>query len=238
MTDKKLTAWRKDIGVAPGGVLRAHRLSAHGAAYSWFVRGARYVLPAAALVIAGLVLAQLMHNPLQDQLSHLPAEERTLPGQSALEGARYEGNDSEGRPFTVRADKALRVLPDNATASDLAPLEGETVDLERPSATLTLGNAGALNIDATAGRFEQDASTLDLTGGVTLSDQKGNELWVDKVNVDLNSNTLNSDTPVRGKGPDGTVDAEGLRLENGGEKVIFTGRTTLTLPASTKDTAP
>lgn len=237
MDNKKLTAWRNMAGVAPGGFARAHRLSAHGTVYTWIVRAGRFALPVAALLLAGVVITTLMKDPLQDQLSQLPAEEKTLPGQSALEGARYEGADTQGRPFVLTADKALRVLPPNATASDLAPAAGETVDLVRPKAALTMDGNKSLEISATDGRFVQDSSTLDLSGGVTLSDQAGNELWVDSVNVNLNNNALVSDTPVKGRGPDGTIDAEGLRLEDGGQKVIFEGRTTLTLPAK-KDTAP
>lgn len=234
---KKLTAWRSTAGVAPGGFARAHRLSAHGTVYTWIVRAGRYALPAVALVLAGVVIATLMKDPVQDHLSQLPEQERTLPGQSALEGARYEGLDTEGRPFVLTADKALRVLPPNATASDLAPAQGETVDLVRPKAALTMSGDKSLELTASEGRFVQDNSTLDLKGGVTLSDQAGNEIWVDNVNVNLTDNALVSDTPVKGHGPDGTIDAEGLRLEQGGERVIFEGRTTLTLPAK-KDKAP
>ncbi len=237
VNNKKLTAWRNSTGVAPGGFARAHRLSAHGPVYTVIVRAGRYALPAAALVLAGIVIATLMKNPMQDHLSQLPAEERTLPGQSALEGARYEGMDTQGRPFVLTADKALRVLPPDANANDLNPTTGETVDLVRPKAALTMSGNKSLELSATGGRFVQDSATLDLTGGVTLSDQAGNELWVDNVNVDLDDNALVSDTPVKGRGPDGTVDAEGLRLEDGGQRVIFEGRTTLTLPAK-KDTAP
>lgn len=235
--NKKLTAWRNSTGVAPGGFARAHRLSAHGPVYTAIVRAGRYALPAVALVLAGVVITTLLKDPVQDHLSQLPAEEKTLPGQSALEGARYEGMDTQGRPFVLTADKALRVLPADANASDLNPANGETVDLVRPKAALTMSGNKSLELSATGGRFEQDSSTLDLTGGVTLSDQAGNEIWVDKVNVDLDDNALVSDTPVKGRGPDGTIDAEGLRLEDGGERVIFEGRTTLTLPAK-KDTAP
>lgn len=231
MDNKKLTAWRNGGGVAPGGFARAHRLSAHGPAYTLLVRAGRFALPAAALVLAGLVIAQLTKSPLQDQLSQLPAEEKTLPGQSALEGARYEGVDTQGRPFVLTAEKAVRVLPAGASATDLNPATGETVDLVRPTAQLEMSGGKEMALRANGGRFTQDSSTLDLTGGVTLSDQAGNELWVDNVNVDLDANALTSTTPVKGRGPDGTIDAEGLRLENGGEKVIFEGRTTLTLPA-------
>ncbi len=229
-----MPTWRGTGKGELGVFARAHRLSARGAGYSWFVRGAKYALPAAALVIAGLVIARLMHDPFQEQLTQLPSEERTLPGQSALEGARYEGVDMQGRPYVLRADKALRVLPPDATASDLAPAAGETVDLVRPSANMTLSDERSLSLDASEGRFVQDDSVLDLTGGVTLTDQSGNALWLDSVNVNLQDNALVSDKPVRGQGPDGTIDAQGLRLENGGEKVIFTGRTTLTLPTAKK----
>lgn len=234
MGNKKLTAWR--ASVPSGGFARAHRLSAHGTAYTWLVRAGRYALPAAALVLAGLVIVQLTKNPLQDHLAQLPADEKTLPGQSALEGARYEGADAQGRPFVLRADRALRVLPPSTAADGLAPAAGETVDLVRPSAQIGMAGDSALALSAAGGRFVQDTSTLDLTGGVTLSDQAGNELWIDAVNVDLRTNALTGASPVKGHGPAGTIDAQGMRLEDGGARVIFEGRTTLTLPAGKEGT--
>lgn len=224
--------WRTMTAQGMDGLARVHRLSAHGAGYSGFVKTTKYMLPLLALLLMGLVLTRLQYNPLSEHLTQLPDEEKTIPGQSELTGARYEGVDTEGRPFTLTADKAIRVMTDQNAAADMADLDGETVDLLQPRAEMKSMGKDGLSLSASEGRFEQDTSRLNLTGGVTLEDGRGNELWIDNVDVDLSGNALVADTPVRGQGPDGTVDAEGLRLEDGGARVIFTGRTTLTLSPS------
>lgn len=222
--------WRGAAGALPGGFSRVHRLSAHGAAYSFFVRLAKIVLPGLALILMGVVIARMQHDPLQDQLTQLAPDEKTVPGQSELTGARYEGVDDKGRPFVLTADKALRVMPPAGTPSaQLIDDRGEAVDLVNPRAEMTSDKSG-LALEAETGRFVQDAQKLKLTGGVTLSDRDGNALHLREVDVDLHGRALQSSGPVEGRGPAGNINAEGLKLEDGGDKVIFTGRTTLTLP--------
>lgn len=225
--------WREITGTLPGGFSRVHRLSAHGPAYSFFVRLAKILLPGLALILMGVVIARLHHDPLQDQLTQLPANEKNLPGQSELTGARYEGVDSAGRPFTLTADRAVRVMQSLDSAAAPTVDKGEIVDLTSPRAEMSTGG-NDLSIEASQGRFTQDSQSLNLTGGVTLSDKNGNQLHLSDVDVDLHGRALQSDAPVAGSGPAGTINAEGLKLEDGGEKVIFTGRTTLTLPVKDK----
>lgn len=217
-------------GMLSADAARARRLSAHGAAYSFFVRFAKFLLPVAALVLMGVVIARMQHDPLQDQLTQLGQDEKTVPGQSELIGARYEGVDEKGKPFVLTADKAMRVMPADAAAVDADVLpQGETVDLVRPRAEISAG-ARPLALSADKGRYAQGEQQLELNGDVILSDDRGNALQLQQVDVDLQNRALRSDAPVSGSGPDGSINAEGLRLEDGGDKVIFTGRTTLTLP--------
>ncbi len=232
MITRTTKAWGTMTAKGAGDFARRHRLAAGGAGWSGFVLTAKYLLPLAALLMMGVVMVRLQQNPLADQLTHLPGEEKTTPGQSELLGARYEGVDETGRPFTLTADKAFRVMDENtATSNSLSGLDGETVDLTRPRAEMKLGGDNSFAITATEGRYEQESATLNLSGGVTVDDGRGNELFIDNLDVDLNGAALVADTPVRGAGPAGTVDAEGLRLEDGGNTVIFTGRTRLTLPS-------
>lgn len=226
-------SWRGMNVRGVGDFSRAHRLAAGGAGYTGFVRTAKYLLPLGAIILMGVVAARLNHNPMMEQLTQIPSEEQTTPGQSELVGARYEGVDEAGKPFTLTADKAMRVMDETTASEGLSSgLEGETVDLVRPRAEMNLGENRAFAITANEGRYEQESSKLNLTGGVTVEDGRGNELYIDRVDVDLDGSALVADTPVRGSGPSGTIDAEGLRLEDGGDKVIFTGRTTLTLPGT------
>src|SRR5947207_1054442 len=50
-----------------------------------------------------------------------------------------------------------------------------------------------------------------------------------RLRVDPRAGSMVSDRPIRGDGPDGEVDAEGLEVRGQGERVIFTGRVRLLL---------
>ena len=219
----------------------AHRFSAHGRSYTFFVRLARLVLPALALVLLSLVVLKLSGNPLQDQLSQIAPELKTTPGQSSLEKARYEAVETEGRPFVLTADQATRVMTEDKTSTsiDPTPQDGETVDLKQPRARLLdETGAGGFALEASEGRFEQGPGQLRLEGGVTLSDDKGYALDLQSVDVDLMQRRAKSDQPVSGDGPAGHIKASGVTVEEGGQSIIFSGPATMTFkeqPAASGD---
>ena len=49
------------------------------------------------------------------------------------------------------------------------------------------------------------------------------------IRVDPRAGSMVSDRPIRGDGPDGEVDAEGIEVRGHGERVIFNGRVRLLL---------
>lgn len=214
-----------------GGASR-HRFSAHGRAYSFFVRLARLILPVLAILLLAFVVMKLSGNPLQDQLSQIAPDQKATPGQSSLENARYEGVDTEGRPFVLTAEEATRVMPaDKAgtTTIDPSPLEGETIDLTNPRAQLLESTGtGGLAIEAQQGRFEQGPGQLRLEGGVTLSDQTGYALDLKDADIDLLNRRAESQQPVSGKGPAGSIEASGVKVEDGGQNITFTGPAKMT----------
>ncbi len=211
---------------------RAHRFSAHGRAYTFFVRIARLILPVLAIVLLAFVIIKLNGNPLQDQLSQIAPDQKTTPGQSSLEDARYEGVDTEGRPFVLTAEEATRVMPEDklgTTTIDPTPLEGETIDLTRPRAQLLdATGSGGMAIEANSGRFEQGPGQLRLEGGVTLSNQDGYALDLKDADVDLVKRSAESQQPVSGKGPAGSIEASGVKVEDGGQNIIFSGPAKMT----------
>ena len=50
--------------------------------------------------------------------------------------------------------------------------------------------------------------------------------------VDLQAGTAQSDSPVTGHGPEGQIDAQGFRILDKGARIIFTGKSQMTIRES------
>ena len=84
-------------------------------------------------------------------------------------------------------------------------------------------------IHADSGIYVRNDQLLNLAGEVTLSDNRGFEFHTESASIDLSSNTASGDAPVTGRGPSGDIVSEGFRVLDDGNRVIFTGKTSLTL---------
>lgn len=197
------------------------RLKARGRAYTGLVKAGRWILPGLALVLVALVIMRLQDNPLQQQLTQLPADERTTPGTIELEGASYEGTDEENRPYRLTAERALR-----------ADAAQDVVELEKPTARLQMDEASGIELSADQGSFDNEAGQLRLNGNVTLRDDSGHAILMPDVDVDLKGRSAETPNAVQGEGPQGAVTGSSLRIEEGGQKLFIGGPATLTLKAA------
>lgn len=193
--------------------------------YSRFVTLMKYALP----VIAGSVLLLVVAWP-----EFKPKPERFPVGISDLKlnieggqrvvNARFTGVDSENRPFSVTADSVVQ----EAGADD-------GVQLTQPKADVTLASDSWVAIAAPRGMFWRKQEVLSLVGGVDLFHDDGYEFRTDEARIDFRNGAASGDTPVRGRGPFGTVDAEGFRIVDNGDRIIFNGKSRLVIfPAATK----
>lgn len=187
------------------------RLSALGQGYSVFVRVLKFILPLAVLVIIGVLIARLSSDP-QQKITSLPQEEKTTPGESELVQAKYEGVDSEGRPYTITADKTVRAMD--------AP---DTVLFEKPMADITLRDKTWLALKAESGSFDHAAGKLSLTGSVTAFHDSGYEITLQDISVDLKQKTAATSLPVRAQGPLGSIAAKGMTVSSQGDRIVFGG---------------
>jgi lipopolysaccharide export system protein LptC len=131
---------------------------------------------------------------------------------------RYAGVDREGRPFVVTAASG-RQIPDR---QDLMSLQGPRADIK------THGGA-EINVAAIRGVYQAQAQLLDLFGDVTLTHQNGTRFVTQTARVDAAANTAQGSDPVEGHGPSGDLKAQGFRVLNQGETVIFTGKSEMLL---------
>lgn len=194
------------------------RLNSRGRGYTLFVKATKLLLPVVALVIIGIVTFRLSGPQTQNLIPDKTETTKTEAGQIELEGARYEGVDTKGHPYTVSSDIASR-----------APENEKTIILTSPKAEIALSEKTKVALSAAKGNFDSENGKLDLNDDVVLSHNDGYELHMSQLKLDVNTHEAQSDTAVEGSGPAGTLKAAGLAIENKGELVIFRGPAVLTI---------
>jgi lipopolysaccharide export system protein LptC len=174
------------------------------------VRIGRVLLPALAL---GLLAALALWPEFDrvEERARLSYRVGVTPGGVQVIAPRYDSVDREGRPFTVSADTAAQ---DAAT---------EALDLVRPRADL-FTSGGWLLLEAEGGRYDRRAERLDLSGDVTLWEDRGTMIRTARATILTGAGSAEGDRPVAAQGPFGTLDAEGgFRITNRGEVLVFLG---------------
>jgi hypothetical protein len=88
-----------------------------------------------------------------------------------------------------------------------------------------------VTIRSEKGRF-RNQDEIDLKGNVMLRTQDGTTLFSRNVHLNLNTKTAHGNEPVAGRGPLGTLKAQGFRLDDAGEVFHLRGPSTLIIDAS------
>lgn len=194
------------------------RLNTLGSGYTWFVRIAKFLLPLAAIVIIGIVAARLSLDPDREKITDLPQDSKTSAGQIQLEKAKYEGVDSQGRPYTLTAEAASR-----------SPATPDRVDLTTPKADITMQDGQWIALEAGTGSFDTGTGQLLLNGGVRIFHDSGNEMTLDSIDIDTKKGSAVSHSRINAQGPLGTLSATGVTVDTSGDIIIFGGPATMTL---------
>lgn len=125
---------------------------------------------------------------------------------------RYQGVDEQNRPYTLTAAAAVQAGQE------------DVVQLQEPRADLLLTDGGWIYLEADQGRFDKPRNHLDLKGRVTIHHDDGTQFVTETAAVDVVGGNAEGDDPVAAQGPFGNLTAEGFRLRDRGQVVIFTGR--------------
>lgn len=210
--------------VAPVDPARVHRRRARQPAGSTgrrtrFVKIMRLLLPlfAGALIALVALWPQFLERQVSFRLGLTDIEIAEKGGQSLI-NARIEGIDGKDRPFTV-------------TATSVAQLKNGLADvaLAEPKADIELHNGTWLALTAEAGQFRRRGQTLSLTGRVNIFHDSGYEFKTETAVIDMTRAIAYGDSPVAGQGPLGGLEAEGFRVVDGGDRVVFMGKTKMTI---------
>lgn len=185
------------------------------------------ILPAIGLSLILLVAVWPRLAPLLERIRFtLPAIDLREARELKMLNPRYLGTDRENRPFVVTAAAGQQV-PDNANL----------MSLEKPKADLQAHNGATVTVTAATGIYQSQAQVLDLFGSVKLVHQNGTEFTTDTARLNVANNSAQGDDPVEGHGPSGDVKAQGFRIYDKGDTLIFTGNADVVLKGAHPNTA-
>ncbi|HEY2133878.1 MAG TPA: LPS export ABC transporter periplasmic protein LptC [Acetobacteraceae bacterium] len=187
----------------------------------WLVGFTKRTLPVAAvMLLACLALwPELTRDADRARMSYRRGTVSPQGGQ--LKGARYNGVDSHGQPYTLTAVTANQVGPDR-------------FDMTDPIGDLTLNSGGWLSVTGLTGVYMQTAAQLDLSGNVTLYRDDGTTLHTDTATLDVHAGVATSADRTHVEGPFGTLDAQGFVVTDHGQLIRFAGPGRLVLNGATK----
>lgn len=195
------------------GQWRIRTISGIGARYSRFVGFMKLVLPLSAAALVATVIAWPDANRPDDgiriSLADLTMRENGQPG---MERVRYVGTDDHNRPYLVTAESVREKGVDN-----------DHFMLHELQADITLESGTWMTLAATTGTYRRDLRTLELAGSVNIYSDSGLELHTESALVDLAGGSAEGTDPVQGQGPFGTLNANGFRLTDSGQRIVFNG---------------
>ena len=187
--------------------------------YSRAVALMKVIFPAAAVILAGLVLFWPQINPLQGRFRLKPVQV-SIDDLSNLRMAspRVLGTDKKNEPYTITAEVATQA----AGGSDVT-------ELKAPKGDISLTDGSWIEMNAEQGQYNKKTRVLDLWSHVNVFHDSGYELRTERAVADLGQGSVAGDDPVEGHGPDSLVQGEGFRIYDKGGRIIVTGKSKLVI---------
>ena len=134
-------------------------------------------------------------------------------GKITLTGARYQGVTEGGQPFHVTAVKA-------SEASD----GSGSIDMQQPSATITMKNGQIIQLKSNHGVFDQPNDQVNMTGSVVvLQPSKNLKLTSEALFTDLQLGEMRSLVPVVVTDDKRRIDAATMTVFDDGDRILFGG---------------
>ncbi len=189
--------------------------AAPGSSHDRLMTVARILLPGAIGVLAAfLVTAPLTAGGdvsfVLDKNKVEVAKERLK-----IQAARYSGQDTKGRPFSLTAQSAVQ----RSSAEPIVHLDRLAAAIQMPDGPATLA--------ADTGRYDMDTEKVALDGPLHFRGPDGYDLQTQNATLDLKERTMASGGAVTGTVPQGTFSGDRLRANLAERTVTLDGHARL-----------
>lgn len=175
-----------------------------------FVRFMKFILPAIAFCILTTVFAWPQLSKRQNLLSIGLTAVESENAALVMNNPRYRGADSSGQPYVVTADRAIQ-----------DPQDDKQVTMDRVQADFTMNDGQWWSLTADTGVYNGNLEILDLFGNISIFGNQGYEMHGHSAEVNLKTKVISSDEKVWGQTGTGTINANGMRVYEGGRVVVF-----------------
>ena len=141
--------------------------------------------------------------------------EGTKTGEVQLSGARYRGLTPGGKPYEITA----------ALANE-SPDGSGRVDMNQPTAVVTLRNGSIVNLKSDVGVFNKQTNIVIMSGAVVVT-RPDRQLRLDTeiLEANLKVGEMRSDVPVLVQDIDRRINADSMIAFDSGSHIIFGGTT-------------
>jgi lipopolysaccharide export system protein LptC len=181
--------------------------------YRYSIRALRYVLPMTTVALLLILYGNIVPASKIAPLSYGQATANIKAGR--MTNARFLGVDEAQQPFRLQAKSAQQ----HRTTGD--------VTLNTLSASLTLNTGERASLEARQAYYDHKARTIYLLGSVQVADGRGYALDIHDLTVDVDGQQAMTTGKVRADTPQGSINAEGLRILEAGKRLVFTGSSSM-----------
>ncbi len=189
--------------------------------YTKFVRTMRLALPIAAMVVVAILF---LRSGVEDkltidapQLDNKDIKEREI-SQNELINPKFETTDKKNQPYKITAERAIQ-----------GEKNKDLIMLEQPVGEMTMKDGVQVTMQSKTGAYRQDTERFFLQGDVIVKHGDGYTIYSEEAHIDLKQNLAWSEKDIRGKGPEITIDATGVKANGDTGEIIFQGPAKLIL---------
>jgi lipopolysaccharide export system protein LptC len=135
-------------------------------------------------------------------------------GEVQLTGARYRGLTPSGKPYEITS----------ALANEATDGSGR-VEMDKPTATVTLKNGSIINLRSDSGVFNKQTDIVTMTGRVVVvQPDRKLQLDTEALRADLRVGEMQSNVPVLVRDIDRRINADSMKVYNNGARIVFGGK--------------
>ncbi len=219
---------RRRTSFAVGAAVEEQRSKTlrHAARYSRFVRAAKIMLPVSAFAIVAAMLVFAFVYESDDRLTVRFSNVQQVDNDLRMVNPQFSGVDAERRPFLVTAEAAIQD-PQNLRAVTLQTLQAD----------MALSPTAWVSVNADEGLLDTESETLTLAGSIDVYSDTGYEFHMERATIDFNEHRVETQSPVVGQGPLGTLRADRFIAEDTGQNLRFDGNVRMRIfpPARSDD---
>lgn len=196
--------------------------------YSRCVALLKRVLPLVGLMLLVLVAVWPRLGPLLESVRlGFPFIDLREARELRMLNPRYAGIDRLNRPYVLTSAIGRQV-----------PNRDDLMSLEQPRAEMTMRRGATVVVTAVTAMYQSQSQLLDLFDDVNLVHENGTRFVTRSAHVNVSTNTAEGHEPVVGHGPSGDIAAQGFRILEKGDTIIFTGQSNLLLKGTRPSANP